>query len=148
MFGKEIYAAAKTGGYAYQSELRAQISERLGLDWGAVSNGAAELVSISPAARDAFSTRKRENEDASKESHLAMGGPAAAQFAVKTTRQAKQQVDTASWRAEVQRRAVDVGLDRDRVARSRLGATRPPRRSRRGARGRQRPSRTPSWVTR
>ncbi|MGO9791519.1 MAG: MobF family relaxase [Solirubrobacteraceae bacterium] len=116
LFGKEIYAAAKTGGYAYQSELRAQISEWLGLEWGAVSNGAAELVSISPEARDAFSTRKREIEDASKESHLAMGGPAAAQFAVKTTRAAKQQVDTPSWRAEVQRRAVDVGLDRDRVA--------------------------------
>ena len=39
LFGAPIYQAAKTGGYLYQAHLRAEISERLGLEWGPVQQG-------------------------------------------------------------------------------------------------------------
>src|SRR5487761_2046824 len=41
-----LYRAAKTAGYLYQAELRATIRERLGLEWGEVRKGAAELVGV------------------------------------------------------------------------------------------------------
>src|SRR5271170_1280135 len=44
-----VYRAAKTAGYLYQSHLRELVSERLGLDWGDVRKGAAELTAV-PAA--------------------------------------------------------------------------------------------------
>ncbi len=44
LHGAPLYRAAKTAGYLYQSQLRATISERLGLEWGEVRKGAAELA--------------------------------------------------------------------------------------------------------
>ena len=42
--GRRIYEHAKTAGYLYQAHLRAEVRERLGLQWGPVSKGAAELA--------------------------------------------------------------------------------------------------------
>ena len=38
-----LYRAARTAGYLYQSHLRSLVRERLGLEWGPVHKGAAEL---------------------------------------------------------------------------------------------------------
>src|SRR3954465_13890725 len=38
---------AKTAGYLYQARLRAEVTERLGLQWGEVSKGSADLVGFS-----------------------------------------------------------------------------------------------------
>ena len=44
LHGTALYRAAKTAGYLYQSHLRALVGERLGLEWGNVTKGAAELI--------------------------------------------------------------------------------------------------------
>jgi conjugative relaxase-like TrwC/TraI family protein len=41
--GRHLYEHAKTAGYLYQAHLRAEVRERLGLEWGPVTKGAAEL---------------------------------------------------------------------------------------------------------
>ena len=41
---RAIYRNAKSAGYVYQQELRHQLSGDLGVEWGAVSKGAAEIA--------------------------------------------------------------------------------------------------------
>ena len=41
-----LYRAARTAGYLYQSHLRSLVRERLGLEWGPVHKGAAELAEL------------------------------------------------------------------------------------------------------
>src|SRR5205807_4074763 len=49
LFGAPLYRAAKTAGYLYQAHLRAEVTDRLGLMWGPVYKGAAELEATPPA---------------------------------------------------------------------------------------------------
>ena len=56
---RRSYRAAKTAGYLYQAQLRATISERLGLEWGAVRNGAAELAGVPVEILTEFSKRRQ-----------------------------------------------------------------------------------------
>ena len=60
LHGTPLYRAAKTAGFLYQAHLRALISERLGLEWGAVRKGAAELLQVSQAVLEEFSKRRHE----------------------------------------------------------------------------------------
>jgi conjugative relaxase-like TrwC/TraI family protein len=46
--GRLIYVHAKTAGYLYQAELRAQLSRRLGVSWTPVVRGTAEVKGIPP----------------------------------------------------------------------------------------------------
>src|SRR4051812_8601325 len=46
--GRHLYEHAKTSGYLYQAHLRAEVRERLGLEWGPVTKGAAELRELPP----------------------------------------------------------------------------------------------------
>ncbi len=46
LHGTPLYRAAKTAGYLYQAQLRLRVSETLGLEWGAVRSGAAELAAV------------------------------------------------------------------------------------------------------
>src|SRR2546429_5766354 len=55
LHGAPLYRAAKTAGYLYQSHLRCLITERLGLRWGPVRKGAAELVGVPEAVLEEFS---------------------------------------------------------------------------------------------
>ena len=41
-----LYRAARTAGYLYQAHLRAAVRDRLGLEWGPVHKGAAELAEL------------------------------------------------------------------------------------------------------
>ena len=60
LHGAELYRAAKTAGYLYQAHLRALVTERLGLEWGEVRNGAAELADIERPVVEHFSQRRHE----------------------------------------------------------------------------------------
>ncbi len=94
--GTALYRAAKTGGYLYQAHLRAEISERLGLEWGPVCKGAAELKDVPAAAVEEFSR----------------------EAAAVDTRERKQYgIETHTWREEVQARAAEHGLGRSDIAR-------------------------------
>ena len=40
---RHLYRHAKTAGYLYQAQLRREVTERLGLSWGPVANGTADI---------------------------------------------------------------------------------------------------------
>jgi len=92
LHGTALYRAAKTAGYLYQAHLRATITDQLGLEWGEVRKGAAELGGISLDTK--------------------AGGEAAAL----ATRDRKEYgIDTHTWREEVQARASELGFGREEI---------------------------------
>ena len=110
-------SAAKTGGYLYQAHLRAEISERLGLEWGPVRKGAAELKDVPQEALEEFSRRRHEMQRAAAEGGFSLGSKRSAEAAAVDTRERKQYgIETHTWREEIQARAAEHGLGRDEVA--------------------------------
>ena len=55
-----LFLHAKTMGFIAAAELRHQLTARLGVAWGAIHNGIAEIEAVPEAARIAMSTRSRE----------------------------------------------------------------------------------------
>jgi len=60
--GRRIYAHAKTASYLYEARLRAELTERLGVEWTPVRNGLAEIVGVPRPVLRAFSQRRAEIE--------------------------------------------------------------------------------------
>src|SRR3954467_4020617 len=56
--GRRIYARAKTAGYRYEARLRSLLTRELGLAWGPVRNGIADVGGVSATALRAFSRRR------------------------------------------------------------------------------------------
>jgi conjugative relaxase-like TrwC/TraI family protein len=99
----EAYRQASTGGYLYQAVLRGELSRRLGVGWGPVRHGVAEISGVPPGLRRMFSTRRAEIEE-----HLALhgqSGPQAATVALFETRQPKSRRSEADLRADWRQRA-------------------------------------------
>ena len=117
LFGTPLYQAAKTGGYLYQVHLRAEISERLGLEWGPVRKGAAELKEVPKEALEEFSRRRQNMQRAAAEGGFSLGSKRSAEAAAVDTRERKQYgIETHTWREEIQARAAEHGLGRDEIA--------------------------------
>ena len=57
-----LFRHAKTAGYVYQAVLRAELTRRLGVEWGTVTKGVAEATIVPEEMRALFSTRRREIE--------------------------------------------------------------------------------------
>src|SRR5262249_19740182 len=111
LHGTPLYRAAKTAGYLYQSHLRLLITERLGLTWGPVQKGAAELEDIHKTVLAEFSKRRREMLREAEEGGISLSSKTAAEKAAIATRDRKQYgVDTHTWREEVRARAAELGL--------------------------------------
>jgi conjugative relaxase-like TrwC/TraI family protein len=108
--GRLLYQYAKTAGYLYEAHLRHELTRTLGVEWGPVKNGIADLAGIAPAVLEHFSDRRRQIEE-----HLDKTGfrsARAAQLAVLETRTAKDQsLDTASMRGLWVSKAATVGFD-------------------------------------
>jgi conjugative relaxase-like TrwC/TraI family protein len=85
--GRRLYAHAKTGGYLYQAQLRAELVRRLGVEWTPVHNGTAEIAGVPAPVMRAFSRRRIEIEQAMTDrgEHTAK----AAQIATLDSRKAK-----------------------------------------------------------
>jgi conjugative relaxase-like TrwC/TraI family protein len=106
-----LYRAAKTAGYLYQSHLRALITERLGLTWGPVQKGAAELDGVPRAVLEEFSKRRAEMLREAEEGGISLTSKTAAEKAAVATRDRKHYgIDTHIWREEVRARAAELGL--------------------------------------
>ncbi len=88
LHGSHLYRQAKTGGYLYQAQLRAELSRQLGLDWQPVRRGAAELEGFADHVLREFSRRRAEIERALAERGL--DSPQAAQVAALDSRRAKE----------------------------------------------------------
>lgn len=112
-----LYAAAKTTGTLYQAHLRALVSERLGLEWGEVHNGAAELADVQRPVIEHFSTRRHEMQREAEAGGIGLGTKASAERAALATRERKQYgLETHTWREEVRARAGELGLGAQEVA--------------------------------
>ncbi len=116
LHGAELYRAAKTAGYLYQTHLRALVTERLGLEWGEVHNGAAELAEIERPVVEHFSQRRHEMLRKAERGGIGLGSKSAAEHAALVTRERKQYgLETHTWREEIRARAGEQGLDAGRV---------------------------------
>jgi conjugative relaxase-like TrwC/TraI family protein len=116
LHGAPLYRAAKTAGYLYQSHLRALISERLGLRWGPVQKGAAELADIPHAVLEEFSKRRLQMLREAQAGGIGLDTKAAAETAAIASRERKRYgIDTHSWREEVRARAGELGLGASEV---------------------------------
>jgi conjugative relaxase-like TrwC/TraI family protein len=107
---RPLYAWARPVGHLYEAQLRWELTRRLGVGWGPVVNGIADVAGIPDEAIRVFSTRRAEIQ-----AHLAehgQSGARAAQAAAYATRRPKDpNVDTAGLQPGWRARAAAVGLD-------------------------------------
>jgi conjugative relaxase-like TrwC/TraI family protein len=112
---RPLYAWAKTAGYLYEAQLRAELTRRLGVAWTQPVRGIAEIAGIPNLVLRHFSRRRQQVE-----AHLAEVGftsGRAAQVATYATRAAKDRsTSSLSLWTEWRQRAEALGLDEDRLA--------------------------------
>ena len=110
--GRHLYAQARTAGFLYQAELRAGLTARIGVEWGPVVKGNAELLGIPADVCAEFSKRRAQI--------IAAAGPDATanenRTAALVTREAKQAEPVpgalfAGWAT----RAAELGFGADEV---------------------------------
>jgi conjugative relaxase-like TrwC/TraI family protein len=111
---RPVFRQAKTAGYLYQARLRAEVSKSLGLEWGEVGKGSAELVGFSRELVEHFSRRRAEIlEELERHGGRSLAAGNAAALA---TRKGKDYgVPIERLRDEWRARAAEHGLDRDRL---------------------------------
>src|SRR5439155_4772204 len=123
---RPLYRHAKTAGYLYQARLRCEVSDRLGLEWGEVRKGSAELAGFSRELVEHFSRRRKEIVE-----QLALRGEhslAAAQTAALATRKGKNYgMPIERLRDQWRARAAEHGLGRARCEQLLAGRRRPSR---------------------
>ncbi len=118
LHSSQLYREAKTAGFLYQAHLRALVSKRMGLEWGPVTNGAAELAGVARGVIEFFSKRRQEMQRAAAAGGIALDSKSAAEHAALATRERKQYgVETHTWREEVQSYAAEQGLGSEEVTR-------------------------------
>ena len=121
-----LYRQQKTAGYLYKAALRYELSRSLGVSWGPVEKGSAEITGVPTGVLEHFSRRRREIVE-----YLAEEGrcsPAAAEIAALETRKRKDYaVPVDRMRERWRARAAEHGLSaralgrvRDRPWRERI----------------------------
>lgn len=119
-----LYTSAKTIGYLYEAQLRHNLTVALGVEWGKVTNGIADVDGIGPDVLKAFSTRRAEIEE-----RMAIRGeysPKAAMIAALDTRRRKEDdLDITELRTRWTKRADEISFDSRRLfdVVGRVGAT-------------------------
>lgn len=114
LHGAALYINAKPGAYVYRAHLRHELTARLGLQWGPLRNGIAEVAGISRAVVLAFS--RRAQEIAAELQARGESGARAAQVATLATRKRKDYaVDGVSLQAEWDAHGAEVGFGRSDV---------------------------------
>lgn len=106
----DLYRHGRSAGFVYQSVLRHELADRLGVSFEPYAPGVGEVVGIPERLRRAFSRRRVaiEQSMAAHSVHSAKG----AQTATLTSRPAKPDaVDETVLRREWARRAAEVGFD-------------------------------------
>lgn len=119
---REIYAHARTAGFVYQAVLRGELTRTLGVAWGPVRNGQAEITGLPQGLLRLFSKRRAQIE--AQLDLLGLDGPAAAQAATLATRPPKPSPEhpaepaaaERSLRQRWQTEAADAGFTPAQVA--------------------------------
>lgn len=122
---RALYRQALTASHVYHLVLRSTLTRTLGVEWGAVTRGIAELTGIPVAVRREFSARKRQIDAALADA--GRSGPTAAQQACLLTRPAKpSSQDTVTLRERWTEQITALGHDPVDVTRGLLGRGGPP----------------------
>lgn len=111
LYHPAIYEHAKAAGHIYEAHLRDELTRRLGVRWGEVRNGIAEIEGFDPDHLRAFSTRRAQILEAA-------GGEGASararQVATLATREAKElDLTSESLRDLWREKATEIGLDHE-----------------------------------
>ncbi len=61
--GARLYPALRTAGFLFEAHLRHELGRTLGVRWGPVKNGIAEIDGVSPELRRLFSKRREQIEE-------------------------------------------------------------------------------------
>lgn len=113
--GRQLYAWCRTAGFLYETHLRAELTGRLGVEWGPVRNGISDVAGIPRRVIDHFSQRRRQITERMAE--IGSVGGHAAQVAAYATRDAKDtSVPYAALKEWWQARAAKAGLDDSTLA--------------------------------
>lgn len=104
-----LFRHARTAGFLYEAALRAELTWRLGWEWGPVRNGIAEPAGFTRAQLDAFS-RRRDQIRAAMDA-AGVSSPRSAQVATLATRGPKDLIDAPGGLvADWHRRGAEHGL--------------------------------------
>ena len=108
--GRHLFGMAKTAGHLYETQLRHELTTRLGVECQPVRNGIADLAGIPRGLIEDLSRRRQAVLDRLDE--LGMASARAAQIAVLDTRTRKDlNVDLNASRIDWQQAAADHGID-------------------------------------
>ena len=112
---RTLYRQATTASYLYQHLLRAELTRELGIQWGPIERGVAEIVGVPKTACREFSSRRAQIEARLSRSDNAAGlrGRAkhlAARAACLATRPAKRQVNPQALHEDWHRRGRAKGF--------------------------------------
>jgi conjugative relaxase-like TrwC/TraI family protein len=125
---RAVFSHGSTAGYLYQAVLRGELSRRLGVRWGPVRNGLAEIDGVAPGLRRLFSQRRQQIEQALEHSHGHDEVSAKeAQAATLQTRPAKPLAEATTLREGWLKRAAAAGFDARKVLAHALYRDRPAR---------------------
>ena len=111
---RSLYGWAKTVGYLYEAQLRAELTRRLAVGWTPARNGIAELEGFSGTVLRAFSRRRCEIEMHMEE--RGETGARAAQRAAYATRKPKTDTPAEGLLPEWRARSAALGLADDGLA--------------------------------
>jgi len=106
---RAIYRQSLTAGYVYQVVLRGELTRRMGVGWGPVARGVAELDGVPAALRKVFSQRRSQIE--AEIAHRGQDGPAATQRACLATRPGKTRFGASAQRKRWADRAREHGYE-------------------------------------
>jgi conjugative relaxase-like TrwC/TraI family protein len=108
--GRWIYLSAKTIGYLYEAQLRHNLTAALGVEWGPVVNGIADISGIPERVLKAFSTRRAEIE-ATMEARGQYSAKAAMIAALDTRKAKDHNADPSRPRDLWLAKAAEIGFD-------------------------------------
>ena len=106
-----LYAHARTAGYLYQATLRARLSQDLGVRFGPVERGMAELEGMPKKVLRAFSTRRREIEGLLSAGEHSRRDAEAAALATRSAKEVRAGLSGPGLRRRWLERAAELGLD-------------------------------------
>jgi conjugative relaxase-like TrwC/TraI family protein len=121
---RAVHRHARTAGCIYQAVLRGELTRELGVAWGPVRKGVAEIEGVPRALRRAFSQRREQIE--AELDRTGSTSRRAAQRATYRTRPDKTHIPERSLRQWWAERAIELGHDPRGLIASLLGRTRAP----------------------